>query len=183
MWQGMERLEFGHDSEYFWLHRIRAHVPLQPVVFQNTKVAKMNNALPLHLFSQCTTYPMFAEAFETEFFVFFPRFLMISALSYREHSTKTRCSLLETVFWLLWLYQALLTSGNIPPLLCFRTAEGGRAPLYTAEQIMHALREYFGTPIGSRIQISADSDTCPGNIDLGFSAAGHKSKNHADRFF
>jgi hypothetical protein len=63
---------------------------------------------------------------------------MISVLSYREHSTKTRCGLLETAFWLLWLYQALLTNGNIPPLLYIRTAEGGRAPLYTTEQIMHA---------------------------------------------
>jgi hypothetical protein len=32
-----------------------------------------------------------------------------------------------------------LPSGNIPPLLYLRRAEGGRAPLYTTEQIMHAL--------------------------------------------
>jgi hypothetical protein len=88
----------GHDSEYFSLHRIQAHVLLQPVVFQNTKVTKMHDSLPLHLFSQCTTHSMFAEAFEAEFFAFFLWFLMISALSYREHSTKIRCSFLETVF-------------------------------------------------------------------------------------
>jgi hypothetical protein len=91
----------GHDSEYSSLHPIRAHVPLRPVISQNTKVTKMHDLLPLHLFSQCTTYSMFAEAFEPEFFVFLPWFLMISALSYREHSTKTRCSPLETAFWLL----------------------------------------------------------------------------------
>jgi hypothetical protein len=39
----------------------------------------------------------------------------------------------------LWLYQALSTSGNKPPLLYLQTTEGGRAPLYTTEQIMHAL--------------------------------------------
>jgi hypothetical protein len=109
----------GHDSEYLLLHRIRTHVPLQPVVFQNTKVTKMHDSLPFHLFSQCTTCSMFAEAFEAEFFVFVPWFLMISGLSYREHSTKTRFSLLQTAFWPVWLYQALLTNGNIPALCTF----------------------------------------------------------------
>jgi hypothetical protein len=44
-------------------------------------------------------------------------------------------------------------------------------------------REHLGTLIGSRIQISADSDKCSGKVDLGFSAAGRKSKSHAGRFF
>jgi hypothetical protein len=42
--------------------------------------------------------------------------------------------------------------------------------------------EHLGTPIGSRIQISADSDTCSGKIDLGFSVAGRKSKSHVGWF-
>jgi hypothetical protein len=43
--------------------------------------------------------------------------------------------------------------------------------------------EHLGTPIESQIQISADSDTCSGKVDLRFSAAGRKSKSHAGRFF
>jgi hypothetical protein len=41
----------------------------------------------------------------------------------------------------------------------------------------------FRQLIGSRIQISEDSDSCSGKVDLGFSAAGHKSKGHTGRFF
>jgi hypothetical protein len=43
--------------------------------------------------------------------------------------------------------------------------------------------EHLGTPIGSWVQISADSDICSGKVDLGFSATGYKCKSHAGRFF
>jgi hypothetical protein len=45
---------------------------------------------------------------------------------------------------------------------------------------------HFGVNISaprSRIQISADSDNCSGKVDLGFSAAGRKSKSPVGRFF
>jgi hypothetical protein len=103
--------------ELFSLAHMRAYVQLQPVVYQNSKVTKMHNFLPLHLFSQRTTYALFAEACASEFFVFFPWFLVVSALTFREHSTKTRCSILETDFWLLWLYQVLFFTGHVPPTL------------------------------------------------------------------
>jgi hypothetical protein len=38
-------------------------------------------------------------------------------------------------------------------------------------------------PIGSRIQISANSDIYMGKVDLGFSAAGRKSKSYVGQFF
>jgi hypothetical protein len=58
--------------ELFSLAHVRAHVQFQPVVYQNSKMTKMYNSLRLHLFSQWTTYALFAEACTPEFFVLFP---------------------------------------------------------------------------------------------------------------
>jgi hypothetical protein len=58
--------------EVFSLADVRAHVQLQPVVYQNAKVTKMHDSLPLHPFSQRMTYVLFAETCAPEFFVFFP---------------------------------------------------------------------------------------------------------------
>jgi hypothetical protein len=92
----------GHG--FFSLRRVRTHVKLQSIVYQGTKTTKTHDSLPLHLFSQRATFTIFPDGFSAEFFVFFPWFLMISARTCTEHSTKIRCTLLENDFWVLWIY-------------------------------------------------------------------------------
>jgi hypothetical protein len=111
--------------EVFFLSRVRAHVQLQPLVYQNAKVTKMHDSPPSHPFSQRTTCAIFAEDLSIEFFVFFPWFLIVSALTFWQQWTRTRCSLLETAFWILWIYDALSATGKISPDLCLRTPRRG----------------------------------------------------------
>jgi hypothetical protein len=122
---------------------VRTQVKLQPIIYQNTKAIKTHDLLPLNLVSQRATFTIVAEHFSAEFFVFFPWFMMISALTHTEQSTKTRCGLLETASWVLLVDHALSVNGSISPDLHFRTPEPGWAPLYRRNQLVHALNSLY----------------------------------------
>jgi hypothetical protein len=79
--------------------------------------------------------------------------------------------------------QYLLAGGNARPTAVMALLAHARemlAALPLGIVVLDPLNR--SNPPGSRIQISADSETCSDTVDLGFSAAGRKSKSHADRF-
>jgi hypothetical protein len=64
----------GHDSQYFSLHRIRAHVPLQPVVFRNIKVTKIMTHFPYISSPSAQHSPCSQKLLRLSFLCFSPDF-------------------------------------------------------------------------------------------------------------
>jgi hypothetical protein len=96
---------FGDDRISFSLARIQGADFLAPIVFDNSRITKMHDSLPLQLFSPVT----FSWILETEGLelVLAPWCLLTAVLTMPEFNTRTRCDFLETGFWSLSLYELL----------------------------------------------------------------------------
>jgi hypothetical protein len=146
---------FGTECIIFSLDAIEAAGFLAPVVFDNSRITKMHDSLPLQLFSP-VTFNWILHHPGPEL-VLAPWCLMTAALTLPEFNTKTRCDLLETGFWFLFLYERLLIVVGPPRGVNQKIPkEVGRfcVTLYTSDQIRDGLNTF-----ASLISILRESPT------------------------
>jgi hypothetical protein len=133
---------FGVEDIRFSLDRIKAAGFLPPVVFENSRITKMHDSLPLELFSPVT----FACILEREWapeMVLAPWCLLTTALIIPGFNTRTRCDMLEIGFWFLFLYQELLATVGLPWGVVHKITSGRLASLYSADQLRDCLNSFI----------------------------------------
>jgi hypothetical protein len=101
---GRFRIGVGNDQTEFRIENVGDKLPLPPIVFDNSRITKMYDSLPLELFSQAALHQIFHDCLPQVFFTFFPWFRMVSCLASRNFSTRAPCNIFETAFWLLYFY-------------------------------------------------------------------------------
>jgi hypothetical protein len=140
----------------FSLDRIQTAGFLAPVVFDNSRITKMYDSLPLQLFSPVTF--MWILAHPGPELVLTPWCLLTAALTVPAFTTKTRCDLLETGFWFLTLYGRLLVVVGPPAGLTQKIPKGADqttcVTLFTNDQIRDGLNT-----LGSLISTIGESPT------------------------
>jgi hypothetical protein len=152
----------GFDPEHFIifsLERIKGAGFLSLAVFDNSRITKMHDSLPLQLFSPVTFNWILTHPGPE--LVLTPWCLMIAVLTIPGFNTKTRCDLLETGCWFLVLYEQLLTAVKPPPgvttNITKEARQSGPPPLltlYTPDQIRDGLNTF-----NSLISILRESPT------------------------
>jgi hypothetical protein len=79
-----------------------------PVVLDNSRIAKMDDSLPLHFFWRETIMFVFDARWGIKLFGLLPWFLLISGLTGLDVSSKTRCDRFEIAFWIGYFNKKLL---------------------------------------------------------------------------
>jgi hypothetical protein len=74
---------------------------------------------------------------------FFPWFLLVAGLTSCNFSTKSRCDIFETAFWLLYFCRIILARYPHPPDTTERITPNKSASLYTTDQLRHALSTFY----------------------------------------
>jgi hypothetical protein len=135
------------------MDRIQKASICSPVVFLNSGITKMQDSLPLELFSP----KVFAQALSQcpcNDIVMASWCLLTSALTLATISTKTCLNLLEIGFWFLWLHSSLTRVCGHPHRVCEKIRGGRLAILYTPRQVCDALNK-----LGSPMTVIRDSPT------------------------
>jgi hypothetical protein len=131
---------FGAENIPFSLTKIQAAGFLAPVVFENSAITKMHDALPLQLFSPITFGWILATAGRE--LVSSPWCLLTAALTLPHFNTKTRCHFLEIGFWFLSLYERLMHQVGLPRGITQKSVAGNRTSLYSNNQIRDGLNTF-----------------------------------------
>jgi hypothetical protein len=131
---------FGADEITFSLARIREANFLAPVVFDNSKITKMHDSLPLQLFSP-VTFSWILKHPGPEL-VLTPWCLLTAALTIPDFNTKTRRDFLEIGFWFQLIYERLLTQIGPPHGVGQKVSPVNYARLYTNEQLRDSLNDF-----------------------------------------
>jgi hypothetical protein len=148
------RIGVNGDERDFLISTIQTIAQVPPAVFDNSRMTKMHDSLPLHLFSRQPILEAFERHQGREFFVLFPWHLIVAGLTHAQLSTQTRCSMFEVAFWLLYFYQKLLQNASLPPGTKEKIHGSRYATLYTRQQLRDALNTLY-----SLIVILRNSDS------------------------
>jgi hypothetical protein len=140
---GPFRIGVGHDQTEFCIGDVRDKLPLPPIVFDNSRITKMHDSLTLELVSQASLHQIFNNCMPLAFLAFFPWFLLVAGLTNWNFSTKTRCDIFETVFWLLYFYRINLTRYPHPSDTTQRIPPNKYAFLYITDELRRALSTFY----------------------------------------
>jgi hypothetical protein len=137
------RIGVGHGQTDFCIDDVRDKLPLPSIVFDNSRITKMHDLLALGLFLQASLHQNFNDYMSQAFLAFFPWFLLVAGLTNCKFSTKTRCGIFETAFWLLCFYRIILARYPHPPDTTERITPNKHASLYTTDPRRHALSTFY----------------------------------------
>jgi hypothetical protein len=133
---------FGTERVLFSTRRIKNAGFLSPIVFLQSRVSKMHDALPVQLFSPLTLSLIFRDNLSSEF-IMAPWCLLTAGLTLSGISTRTRIELLEVGFWVLYIYWRLKSCFGYPTGVIERITEGREAALYRSDQLRDALNTFM----------------------------------------
>jgi hypothetical protein len=103
----------------------------------------MHNSFSLRLVSEKPILAIFKACVDQELFVLFPWFLIVSFLTRIGFPTFTRCNVFETAFWLLYFYQQLPQTRQLPRDTKEKIHQARYATLYTRQQIRDSLNTLY----------------------------------------
>jgi hypothetical protein len=92
------RIGVNEDLRTFAILSIQMTAQVPPAVFDNARVTKLHDPLPLQLFARPPSVAAFEGYQGQEFFVLFPWYLMAAGLTHLGLSTEARCRTFDLAF-------------------------------------------------------------------------------------
>jgi hypothetical protein len=137
----------------FSLERIEKSGILPLIVFDQSRITKMHDVLPIRLFSPVTFHVILTHGWKPEL-VLSPWCLLTSSLIYLPFNTKSRCELPETGYFFLKFYEKLIAQTRLARGVTQKIISGSVASLYSNSQLRYALNAF-----ASFISIIRESST------------------------